>query len=160
MSKILAVESTRIEIKKHGGGVRMKKFFHNEKGMTLVELLAALALLGIVLVTFMSLFTQSAKFTAHNQETLTAVQVGEEVVAEVRKIGKIEDLKKPANTILAKKITDTQTYAPYIVTIEEQTAPTSVSAKLKKAVITVKSAPGAGINEPEFKTEMYFKVSP
>lgn len=138
----------------------MKSFFHNEKGMTLVELLAALVLLGIVLVTFMSLFTQSAKFTAHNQETLTAVQVGEEVVAEVRKISKIEDMKKPVNTIQSKKITDNQTYAPYIVTIEEQSAPSSVSTKLKKALITVKSAPGSGINEPEFKTEMYFKVTP
>lgn len=138
----------------------MKKIYRNEEGLTLLELLAAITLMGIVLVVFMSFFTQSAKFTAHNQETLTSVQVAEEIVAEVREIKKIEDLKNTNNTIQNNKITDNKTYQPYIVTIEEKEAPPSVKLELKKAVIIVKSAPGAGINEPEFKTEMYFKVSP
>ncbi|WKA56193.1 type IV pilus modification PilV family protein [Planococcus shixiaomingii] len=138
----------------------MKGKFRSEYGMTLVELLAAIVLLGIVLVAFMSFFTQSAKFTAHNHETLTAIQVAEEVVADVRGIKKLEDLKKLNNTLQNRKIIDDINYLPYIVIIEEKDAPTSVNLKLKKAVITVKSAPGAGINEPEFITEMYFKVAP
>lgn len=136
----------------------MKRKFQNEYGMTLVELLAAIVLLGIVLVAFMSFFTQSAKFTAHNHETLTAVQVAEEVVGEVRAINKIEGMKKDNNALQGKKIRDDKNYPPYIVTIEEIEAPVLVKEKLKKAIITVKSAPGAGINEPEFQTEMYFKV--
>ncbi len=135
----------------------MKKIIQNEKGMTLVELLAASALLGIVLLTFMTVFTQAAKFTAHNQETLTAVQVAEEVVADVRGIGKIQDLLNANNSIQGNKLIDNYSYSPYSVTVEERPAP---DPKLKKAIITVKSAPGSGINEPEFKTEMYFKVSP
>ncbi|WKA52391.1 prepilin-type N-terminal cleavage/methylation domain-containing protein [Planococcus liqunii] len=136
----------------------MRNKSQNEKGMTLVELLAAIVLLGIILVAFMSFFTQSAKFTAHNHETLTAVQVAEQVVAEVRTISKIEEMKKSINTLQGKKITDDITYTPYVVTIEEVEAPASVKENLKKAIITVKSISGAGINEPEFKTEMYIKV--
>ncbi len=138
----------------------MKRVIQNEKGMTLVELLAASALLGIVLITFMMVFTQSAKFTAHNQETLTAVQVAEEVVADVRGIGKLQDLLNANNSIQGNKLIDNHTYSPYEITIEERPAPSQVETKLKKAIITVKSPVGSGINEPEFKTEMYFKVSP
>lgn len=117
----------------------MKKTIRNNKGLTLVEILAALVVLGIVLVSFMSFFTQSAKFTAHNDEKLTAVQVAEEIVAEVRQGDFPEDVNF-----------DRYHYA---VDIKITEGPVN---NLKKAFITVKSPEGAGINDPEFTTEMYF----
>lgn len=119
----------------------MKKALFKENGMTLVELLAAIALLGIVLFTFMSIFTQSAKFSAHNQETLTAVQVAEEIVAEVR-IGSYSD-------------SEAFTKHGYDIELVIEEGPQN----LKLATISVKSPEGAGINSPEFTTQMYFKES-
>lgn len=136
----------------------------DEEGMTLVELLAAIVLLGILLVAFMSFFTQSAKFTAHNHETLTAIQVAEEVVADVRKL---EDIKlldtKKGYRLVSHYIEDRTTYEQFIVTLKEENIEVSTQNNitqkliLKKAVISVKAKPGYGINEPEYKTEMYLK---
>lgn len=144
---------------------KMKKLLTKQTGMTLVELLAAIALLGIVLFTFMSIFTQSAKFSAHNQETLTAVQIAEQVVADVRNIKTISELKNVKGYKLKTAyIEDQATYEHFVVTITEEEVDVSrtgtppKSLLLKKAVISIKAKPGFGINEPEFKTEMYLKV--
>ncbi|RLQ91920.1 type II secretion system protein [Planomicrobium sp. Y74] len=145
----------------------MKNILNKEQGMTLVELLAAIALLGIVLFTFMSIFTQSAKFSAHNQETLTAVQIAEQVVSDVRDLETIFSL----NNIGSYKktgsfIEDKDTYDHFVVKISEEPvqvirpdAP-ATALTINKANISVKAKPGFGINEPEFKTEMYLKVQP
>lgn len=120
----------------------MKKILRNNEGLTLVEILAALVILGIVLVSFMSFFTQSAKFTAHNNEKLTAVQVAEEIVAEVRQ----------------GDFTENENLERYHYTVDIEI--TQGPVNLKKAEITVKSPEGAGINDPEFMTQMYFEESP
>lgn len=142
----------------------MKWKFQNEEGMTLVELLAAIVLLGIVLVAFMSFFTQSAKFTAHNHETLTAVQVAEEVVADVRNLNAVIALKDTKNYKLKNNyIEDKTTYEQYVITVVEENLEVPSQSNpvqkllLKKAKVSVKSKPGYGINEPEFKTEMYLQ---
>lgn len=145
----------------------MKKVLNKQQGMTLVELLAAIALLGIVLFTFMSIFTQSAKFSAHNQETLTAVQIAEQVVSDVRDLEAISELDGVKGyKFIPGKIEDKVTYEHFVVTItEEEVAvprPHSPATPLilEKANISIKAKPGYGINEPEFKTEMYLKVQP
>lgn len=114
----------------------MKKIIQNNRGLTLVEILAALVILGIVLVTFMSFFTQSAKFTAFNNEKLTAVQVAEDVVAQVR----IGDL------VIGS-------YEDYEVSIEIEEGPEN----LKKAIITVTSVSERELKSKPFITEMYFE---
>lgn len=145
----------------------MKKILFKQSGMTLVELLAAIALLGIVLFTFMSIFTQSAKFSAHNQETLTAVQVAEQVVGDVRDITSISLLNNINEYELeGNSIVNRRTYEIFIIKIVEENVevarPGNNTRKmtLKKAVISVKAKPGYGINEPEYITEMYLKVLP
>lgn len=144
----------------------MKGKIQSSQGMTLVELLAAIALLGIVLVTFMTFFVQSAKFTAHNQETLTAVQVAEEIVAELRDIENIGSLNgKKGFTLINNLIEDKTTYEEFDITVSQEIVEVPVQEGseqkilLKKAIITVKSKPGHGIDNPEFKTEMYLKVA-
>ncbi|MFC6037849.1 prepilin-type N-terminal cleavage/methylation domain-containing protein [Paenisporosarcina macmurdoensis] len=55
-----------------------------QNGMTLVEILAAILIMSLVLITFMALFIQSAKYTAHNRETLTSVEIAENIIGKVR----------------------------------------------------------------------------
>ena len=145
----------------------MEKFLVKQNGMTLVELLAAIALLGIVLITFMSIFTQSAKFSAHNQETLTAVQIAEQVVADVRDLDGIPSLNGIGGYKLETGyIVDRDSYDHFDIKIMELEVeivrPDKPERKmtLKKVIISVKAKPGIGINEPEFTTEMYLKVLP
>ena len=120
----------------------MKRLMKNEKGLTLVEILAALVILGIVLVSVMSFFTQSAKFTASNYEKLTNVQVAEEVIAEVRE----------GAYVRSENFTRDD---DYFVEIIIQEGPSNLGL----ATVTVKSPSGAGIDDPEFTTQMYFETS-
>ena len=145
--------------------IQVKNTLKNNNGLTLVEILAALVLLSIVLVAFMSFFTQSAKFTAHNYETLTAVQVGEDVVGQLRDeedtalLEKIpctnEELenREAIDFIKCESIVD---YTTYNVLLFEMDGPTE---GLKKVKIIIESLEGKGINKPEFETEMYFEAS-
>lgn len=111
----------------------------NENGLTLVEILAALVILGIVLVSFMSFFTQSAKFTAVNYEKLTAVQVAEDVISNVRE-----------NSLDYKNL-----YPEYKIDIVRSDGPTK---NLKHAKITVKAIAGTRKDELGFTTEMYYEM--
>jgi prepilin-type N-terminal cleavage/methylation domain-containing protein len=62
----------------------MKEMPRNENGLTLIEILAAIVIMSLVLICFMAVFTQSAKYTAHNQETLTSVEIAEDIIGKVR----------------------------------------------------------------------------
>lgn len=124
----------------------MKKYLQNDNGLTLVKILAAIVILAIVLVSFSSFFLQAAKHTKYNKEKLTAVQVAEEVIADVRE-GKYQD-----NDGYSKTIGD------YKVDIAIGGGPGDL--KLKKAVITVRTKSGEGIKKSPFITEMYFEATP
>lgn len=117
----------------------MKIYKQKEEGLTLVEILAALVILGIVLVSFMSFFSQSAKFTTFNNEKLTAVQVAEDVVASVRE-----------NNLNYQDL-----YPEYKIDVVRSDGPTT---NLKHAKITVKAVTGTRTNEPGFTTEMYYEM--
>lgn len=110
-----------------------------EQGFSLIEILAAIVILSIVLISFVSFFAQSAKHTKYNNEKLTAVQVGEEFVAKVRD-GKYSITETPV----------TIDYSGYIVEIKLENGP----IELKKAKIKVTSS--EGMKKSSFSTEMYF----
>lgn len=57
----------------------------NDKGLTLIELLVSLALISIVIVTFLSFFSQSVLFSSKSEDKLTAVNIAEKVIAELKK---------------------------------------------------------------------------
>ena len=138
----------------------MKRLIRNEKGLTLVEILAALVILGIVLVGVMSFFTQSAKFTASNHDTLTAVQVGEEVVSKVRGIHSLMDLTKAPEKFIgnANEINSATLYSDYDISVKKKDD--LVASKLQKVTITVLSKKNDSKPNSAFKTEMYIEVQP
>ena len=147
----------------------MIKIPQNDKGLTLVEILAAIVILSLVILAFMTFFTQSAKFTMHNQETLTAVQVAEDIVAKIRDKNSFEDLLGVTlNNIPADRLKGSELqngiyfYAPsskYNVTITLADASTPVKAYLRKAKISVMPTGESKIGNTPFETEIYFEVT-
>lgn len=56
----------------------------NENGVTLIELLVSITLLSIVIISFLSFFGQSMKLSLKVEDKLSAVNVAEIVLDEVR----------------------------------------------------------------------------
>ncbi|EGA88719.1 hypothetical protein GPDM_13986 [Planococcus donghaensis MPA1U2] len=137
----------------------MKRLIKNESGISLVEILAAVVILGIVLVSVMTFFTQSAKFTANNHDTLTAVQVGEEVVAKVREVKSLTELtgSQQKFTGNATKVTSGTLHPEYTITIEKTQG--VVKSKLQKVRIVVLAKNNASKPNSAFTTEMFYEVN-
>jgi len=137
----------------------MKRLIKNERGISLVEILAAVVILGIVLVSVMTFFTQSAKFTASNHETLTAVQVGEEVVAKVRGVKSLTELTVSPEKFVgnATKVTSTTLHSEFSITVEKTQG--VVTSKLQKVKITVLSKNNMSNPNSAFTTEMFYEVN-
>lgn len=57
----------------------MKKLPGNEKGLTLIEVLASIVLLSIVIVSFLSLFPQITNFNDSTEKNLQAAAVAKEI---------------------------------------------------------------------------------
>lgn len=57
----------------------MTKFPINEKGLTLIEVLASIVLLSIVIVSFLSLFPQITQFNNVTERNLQAAAVAKEI---------------------------------------------------------------------------------
>ena len=62
----------------------MKKNTQNEKGMTLVEILAALVILGIVFIGFMSVFPQMTLFNAKTKDKLETMNLAKQELVELQ----------------------------------------------------------------------------
>ena len=60
------------------------KFLKSKKGMTVVEIVVALAILGLVSVGFIGFFTDSFKFQMRNQQTVSIQKVAEETMEKLK----------------------------------------------------------------------------
>lgn len=54
------------------------------KGFTLVEILVTLVILSIILLSFMSFFSQSSLFAQKNNEKLTAINLAQETIVSIK----------------------------------------------------------------------------
>lgn len=139
----------------------MNKRIFNNHGLTLIEVLAALVILGIVFIGFMTFFTQSAKITVHNKEKLTAVEVAEDVVGKIRSNNDGNLLTTSFLTCLNGAVPTGCSYTfdkgSYEVTVTESDSP--MENQLKKLEITVVPLAPADIPNKPFKTEMYTEMS-
>jgi len=71
------------------------KIIKNSNGLTLVELLVAIVILSIVLLTSMSIFSQAMKFSRITEENLVAINFAEKVLSEIKNGS--SDYEKPLN---------------------------------------------------------------
>lgn len=62
----------------------MGKVYLNNRGLTLIELLGSITLLGIVIVSFFSIFSQSTIFSSKVEDKLTAINVAENVLSDIK----------------------------------------------------------------------------
>ena len=59
-------------------------FMYNDQGMTLIEILGAITILSIVLIGFMSFYPHSILMSQKAEDDLTAINVAERVLTEVK----------------------------------------------------------------------------
>jgi len=65
----------------------------NNQGLSLVELLVSIVILSIVIVSFMSFFSQSMKFSRIIEEKLAAINIAEEILSNAKKNPEEEPIK-------------------------------------------------------------------
>lgn len=68
-----------------------------QDGMTLIEVIAAIALLSVVILTFAYVFIQSQQVTTDNGSKLTALQLAQKKLSEVLESDRLPD--KPSSTM-------------------------------------------------------------
>lgn len=123
------------------------RFLKEERGVSLVEVVASIVLITIILLSFFGFFVQSAKHTKFNEEKLSSVEIAENIIATIR--------SNPTNykSNLSNEKVDVS--ADYIASITIEDGPNTL---LKKATIIVKPAPGKGIKQSPFITHIYYEV--
>ncbi|MDR7237411.1 type IV pilus modification PilV family protein [Neobacillus drentensis] len=62
----------------------MKEYFHGQKGVTLIEVLASIVILAIILLTSMSFFTSSSKFNSLSSNKMDATNIARETQEEFK----------------------------------------------------------------------------
>ena len=72
-------------ILKEADKMKVKKILSNSKGLTLVELLASLTILGIIIIGSMQFFTQAYTYTNMNQKKTAAVNVARNALMFIEK---------------------------------------------------------------------------
>lgn len=126
------------------------KFLKEERGISLVEVVASIVLITIILISFFSFFIQSAKHTKFNEENLTSIEIAENIIANIR--------SNPTNyrtNVTNKKIENFKEQNDYIAFITIENGPNTL---LKKATIEVKPEAGRGIKQSPFITHIYYEV--
>lgn len=64
--------------------MQVLKYCQNKNGVTLIELLASLVLLSIVIISFLSFFSQSMMFSVKVEDKLTAINVAERALNDFK----------------------------------------------------------------------------
>lgn len=129
----------------------MKDMKQNEKGLTLIEVLASLVILSIILISFSSLLLQATKHTKYNKEKLTEVDIAEEVIGKIR---------ENDNCLGVKTIVEAEDYKGfYEVTLNCGESTEDVPNSLERAVVTVEAKNNTNAQKRStFTTETYYKV--
>ncbi len=125
-----------------------------EDGLTLIEVVASIVILSIVLLSFSSLFLQSVKHTKYNKEKLSAVEVAELVVADLRSGKKIEEVGYECVDNYCRSYRNENLDPEYLVELTVSEGPADI--QLKKAVIMVTTKADTASKKSSFTTEMYF----
>lgn len=115
----------------------------NMDGFSLIEVVAAIAILSFVLITLLSLLLQGVKHTKFNEEKLTEVDIAEEIVGEIRSGKEIAALRSP-----------NADYGFYTVEIVSSPGPNEY---LCKANVSVLSDSNAKQKQSSFITEIYYE---
>lgn len=134
---------------------------NNEKGVTLIELTAAIVLLSIVFFSFYAIFINAASHTQANKKRLSNTDIAERIIADVRSMSSFGDLKVLGFQQQGDKYVNDQYYGHEVIlkteTIAMPAGVEGVHSELQKVVITVKPIkPRPGTSS--FTTEIYWEA--
>lgn len=79
--------------------IKQKNGLHNQKGMTLIEIIVSLAILGIILVPFMNMFVHSTLTTQKSGVILDASYEAQSVMEDIYNDSKDGIINIPSNGI-------------------------------------------------------------
>lgn len=125
------------------------RLLKEERGISLVEVVASIVLITIILISFFGFFIQSSKHTKFNEEKLTSIDIAEDVIAKIRKSPENYKSNTPIPTPK-----DNVSYPGYTVLLIIENGPNT----LKEATIEVKPVTGKGIKQSPFITHIYYEV--
>lgn len=119
----------------------------NEKGLTLVEVLAAVVLISIVLMGFMALFGTTNKYAVTNSEKLIVINLADAHLERLKtdpvvyfKDSSFTFPTTPITTKITSTRTDTINGRNYIVTIDFKPSGQANAQSLLDVVVTVKAS--------------------
>ena len=81
----------------------MQNIKKNRAGLTLIELILAIAILGIIAVAFMPLFVMSAKTNSRSEVTLDSTYLGKDVMESVYDLSKTVPYNELKNKLINEK---------------------------------------------------------
>jgi prepilin-type N-terminal cleavage/methylation domain-containing protein len=79
---------------KEGSNLNLKKILNSSKGLTLIEVLLSLTILGIILIGSMKFFTQAYSYTNMNQKKTAAINVARNAMMYIENESFIEIRQK------------------------------------------------------------------
>lgn len=110
--------------------------FNDEKGFTLVEIVASIVIITIVLLSFFQFFIQNNKVANSNTEKLVVVNLSHYYLDRL----KLErNLSDPIDT---KQHIHTMNNRPYTITVDTSQSTHEIEMKLVNVVVTVTSENG------------------
>ena len=83
-----------------------KKKFNNQSGFTLLEVLAAITILSIVLITFFSFFSQGILFSSKNEDKIVAVNLARDVLGVIKTNEQMIDSSNTSEEIITTFLTE------------------------------------------------------
>lgn len=134
----------------------MSEFQSNERGVSLVEILAAIVLLSIVLFSFYAFFINSATFTTINKKKLTAVDIAEQVVSDLRKNTSYEQLNEIGYHLENGKYINSSRYTDYSISLTFSNIEDIESGLLKVLIEVSTKDTGQKSKSVPFRTEIYW----
>lgn len=64
--------------------MRLDQRIHNQKGLTLIEILVSIVILGIIFTGMLGFFSQTVKYSSHNENKITSINLAEKVLSEYK----------------------------------------------------------------------------
>ena len=110
-----------------------KAFWKNDRGLTLVEILAALVILGIVFVGFMTVFPQMTIFNEKTYSKLETMNLAKKELESIKTIGLPAECKEKTGICTV----DGSNPSGYVVVIEYKMKPDLVPQSTAEGQVTL-----------------------
>lgn len=80
----------------------MKRYIHNKNGLTLIEVLATLVILGIVFVGIMNIFPQMTLFNAKTYTKLDTMNLAQQEMSDIKSLKILPSVEVPVDRFTKK----------------------------------------------------------